>query len=213
MRLCVYFSFIIMQFKLRLLAFQVTSCINLSCSFILSCIAILQDKRFSALLNLLRVSSSSYRLLTRTTLALCANIHCAQFDTVHRYSTCIFVLCMHHVKFNILLRAQISVHTTEYTAAKQLIFILMRVTTKLPCVKQYLCTPCAPYYVCAYRARLISVRASTHNNLPRGATIYRAHWHATVSRAVLNLPRTPVRQPFPRTLYDSNSGHFEVTFL
>jgi hypothetical protein len=89
----------------------------------------------------------------------------------------------------------------------------MHVPTKLLCVKQYLCTPCAPYYVCAYRARIILVRASTHNNLSRDATIYRAHWHATVSHAVPNLPRAPVRQPFPRTLYDSNFGHFEVTFL
>jgi hypothetical protein len=135
------------------------------------------------------------------------------FDTVHRYSTCIFILCMHHVKFNIFLHAQISAHTTEYTVAKQLILVLMRIPTKLLCVRQYLRTPCAPYYVCAYRARLISVHASTHNNIPHGATIYHAHWHTTVSRAVPNLPRAPVHQPFPRTLYDSNSGHFEVTFL
>jgi hypothetical protein len=132
---------------------------------------------------------------------------------MHGYSTWIFVLCMHHVKFNIFLHAQISSHTTEYTVAKQLILILMRVPTKLLCVKQYLLTPCAPYYVCAYRARLISACASTHNNISHGATIYRAHWHATVFRMVPNLPRAPVRQYFPRTLYESNSSHFEVTFL
>jgi hypothetical protein len=91
-----------------------------------------------------------------------------------------FILCMHHVKFNIFHRAQLSAHTTEYTVAKQLILILMRVPTKLLCVKQYLRTPCAHYYVCAHRTRLNSARASTHNNLPRGATIYRAHWHANV---------------------------------
>jgi hypothetical protein len=132
---------------------------------------------------------------------------------------------MHHVKFNILLRAQISAHTTEYTVAKQLIIILMCIPTKLLCIKKYLCTPCAPYYVCAYSARLISAPTSTHNNLPCNVShtgtprfpmrcqIYHAHWHATVSHAVPNLPRTLVRQRFPRTLYDSNSGHFEVTFL
>jgi hypothetical protein len=87
---------------------------------------------------------------------------------------------MHHVKFNIFLSAQISTHTTKYTVAKQLILILMRVPTKLLCVKQYLCTPCAPYYVCAYHAMLISASAYTHNNLPRGTTIYHAHWHANV---------------------------------
>jgi hypothetical protein len=85
---------------------------------------------------------------------------------------------MHHVKFNIFLSAQISAHTTEYTVVKQLILILMRVPTKLLCIKQYLHTPCAPYYVCAYHARLILVHASTHNNLPRDTTIYRTHWHA-----------------------------------
>jgi hypothetical protein len=87
---------------------------------------------------------------------------------------------MHHVKFNIIHSAQIYAHTTEYTVAKQLILILMHVLTKLLCVKQYLRTPCAPYYCCAYRARPISARASTHNNLPHGATIYHAHWHANV---------------------------------
>jgi hypothetical protein len=89
----------------------------------------------------------------------------------------------------------------------------MHVPTKMFCVKQYLRTPCAPYYVCAYHTRLISAHASTYNNLLRGAIIYHAHWHAMVSRMVPNLPRAPVRQSFPRTLYDSNSSHFEVTFL
>jgi hypothetical protein len=120
---------------------------------------------------------------------------------------------MHHVKFNIFLHAQISAHTTEYTIVKQLILILMHVPTKILCVKQYLRTPCAPYYVCDYCTRLILARASTDNNLLHDTTIYRAHWHATVSRTVPNLPRVPVHQPFPRTLYDFNSGHFEVTFL
>jgi hypothetical protein len=92
-----------------------------------------------------------------------------------------FILCMHHVKFNIFHSAQISAHTTEYTVAKQLILILMRVLTKLLCVKQYLRTPCAHYYVCAHRARLNSVRASTHNDLPR------CH----------NLPCILARQRFP----------------
>ena len=62
---------------------------------------------------------------------------------------------MHHVKFNILLHAQIYVHTAQYTIMKQPILVLMRVPTKLLCVKKYLRTPCAPYYVCAYCARLI----------------------------------------------------------
>jgi hypothetical protein len=132
---------------------------------------------------------------------------------MNQYSTFIFVLCMPYVKFNIFLHAQISAHTTEYTVVKQLILILMCVPTKLLCVKKNLCTPCAPYYGCAYRTRLISACASTHNNLPRGATIYHTYWHTTVSHTVPNLPRMPVRQPFPRTLYDSNFGHFEVTFL
>jgi hypothetical protein len=131
-------------------------------------------------LNLLFISSSSHRQLTRTTLALCINIHCAQFwyraPIFHMH----FVLCMHHVKFNIFHRAQLSAHTTEYTVTKQLILILMRVPTKLLCVKQYLRTPCAHYYVCAHRARLNSACASAHNNLPCDTTIYCAHWHANV---------------------------------
>jgi hypothetical protein len=148
-------------------------------------------------LNLLCISSSSHRQLTRTTLALCANTHCAQFlyraPIFHMH----FVLCMHHVKFNIFHSAQISAHTTEYTVAKQLILILMRVLTKLLCVKQYLRTPCAHYYVCAHRARLNSAHASTHNNLPRGATIYRAHWHAIVFHAVPKFTaRVPACRPF-----------------
>jgi hypothetical protein len=107
---------------------------------------------------------------------------------------------MHHVKFNIILRAQIYVHTAQYTIMKQPILVLMRVPTKLLCVKKYLRTPCAPYYVCAYCARLILVRAYTHNNHPCNTIIYRAHYHAMVSRAVPNLTCALVCQPFPRTL-------------
>jgi hypothetical protein len=164
-------------------------------------------------LNLLCISSSSYRLLTHTTLALCANIYCAWF----RYYAPTFHMNFHPMhtpcKFHIFLRAQISAHSTEYTVVKQLILILMCVPTKLLCVKKNLCIPCAPYYGCTFHARLISMCASTHNNISRCATIYRAYWHATVSRVVPNLPRVPVRQPFPRTLYDSNFGHLKVTFL
>jgi hypothetical protein len=87
---------------------------------------------------------------------------------------------MHHVKFNIFFSAQISAHTIEYTVAKQLILILMCVLTKILYVKKYLHTPCAPYYVCAYCARLILACASTHNNLLHDATIYHAHWHANI---------------------------------
>jgi hypothetical protein len=116
--------------------------------------------------------------LTRTTLALCANIHCTQFWYYTSTFPMHFFPCMHHVNFNIFHRAQLSTHTTEYTVEKKLILILMCVPTKLLCVKKYLCTPCAHYYVCAHRAKLNSACASTHNNLPRDATIYRAHWHA-----------------------------------
>jgi hypothetical protein len=91
-----------------------------------------------------------------------------------------FVLCMHHVKFNIFHSAQISMHTTEYTVAKQLILILMHVLKKLLCIKQYLRTPCAHYYVCSHRVSLNSACASTCNDLPPGAIIYHTHWHAIV---------------------------------
>jgi hypothetical protein len=91
-----------------------------------------------------------------------------------------FILCMHHVNFNIFHRAQISAHTTEYTIAKQIILILMCVPTKLLFVKQYLHTPCAHYYMCAHCARLNSARASACNDLLRNATIYCAHWHANI---------------------------------
>jgi hypothetical protein len=126
------------------------------------------------------MSSSSHRQLTHTTLASCTNIHCTQFLYCTPIFHLHFILCMHHVKFNIFHSAQISVHTTEYTIAKQLILILMCVLTKLLCVKKYLHTPCAHYYVCVHCAKLNSMCSSTHNNLPCGATIYRAHWHAIV---------------------------------
>jgi hypothetical protein len=159
---------------------------------------------------------------------------CAPISTMHFFSvaltTCALYFCIVHQyplrtvlvsrtdtphafrpmhctmsKFNIFHHAQLSVHTTEYTVMRQLILILMRIPTKLLCVKKYLCTPCAHYYVCAHHARLNSMHASTHNNILRSATIYRAHWHANV------FPRAPIGQPFPWTLYDSNFGHFEVT--
>jgi hypothetical protein len=83
-------------------------------------------------------------------------------------------------KFNIFHCAQLSACTTEYTTARQLILILMHVPTKLLRVKQYLCIPCAHYYVCAHCTRLNLACASTHNNILHGTTIYRAHWHANV---------------------------------
>lgn len=124
-----------------------------------------------------------------------------------------FIPCMHHVKFNIFHHAQLSVHSTEYTVAKQLILILMCIPTKLLYVKQYLHTPCAHYYVCAHCARLNSARASTHNNIPCGTTIYRAYWHANVFPCGDKIYRASAHQPFPWILRDSNSSHFEVTLL
>jgi hypothetical protein len=174
-------------------------------------------KCLSTHLNLLCISYSSHRQLTCTTLVLCSNIHCTQFF----YHTLIFhmyfILCMHHVNFNIFHSAQISVHTIEYTIAKQLILILMRVLTKLLCVKQYLCTPCAHYYVCVHHTRINSTGASACNDLMRGATIYCAYWHANIFLRGAKIYR--VRQyanlfhGYFVTSFLFIFGHLEVTLL
>jgi hypothetical protein len=104
--------------------------------------------------------------------------------------------------------------TTEYTVMKQLIVILMRVLTKLLYVKQYLCTPCAHYNVCAHCARINSVHASAHNDFSCDATIYAHTGTPMFSHAMPKFTaHAPICQPFPWTLCDSNFGHFKVTLL
>jgi hypothetical protein len=107
-----------------------------------------------------------------------------------------FILCMHHVKFNIFHRAQLFAHTIEHIIVTQLILILMHEPTKLLCVKKYLCTPCAPYYMCAHYARLIqrmnlhiiifyvAPQFTVHTGTPTfsrsGAKIYNVHEYANI---------------------------------
>jgi hypothetical protein len=131
---------------------------------------------------------------------------CAPISTAHSfgYRTLIFhmhfSLCIAPCQSSTCSIAHNNLRAPLNTLLRDNLYSYYARTTKLLYAMQYLHTSCAHYYVHAHCARLNSGRASAHNILPHGTTIYRATWMPTFSARCQNLPRAPTHQHFPSTL-------------